>query len=57
MQLDLEGEYGERAYAVLCALVTPRPIAWVTTIDASGVETASSSPRAALGSQKDHPFR
>jgi hypothetical protein len=37
MELDLEGEHADRAYAVLSALVTPRPIGWVTTIDASGV--------------------
>ena len=41
MELDLEGEHASRAYAVLSALVTPRPIAWVTTIDASGVVNAA----------------
>lgn len=32
MQLDLEGEYKDRAYAILASLVTPRPIALVTTL-------------------------
>ena len=41
MELDLEGEHADRAYAVLSALVTPRPIAWVTTLDASGVVNAA----------------
>ncbi len=41
MELDLEGEHADRAYAVLSSLVTPRPIAWVTTIDASGVVNAA----------------
>jgi len=41
MELDLEGEHAGRAYAVLSALVTPRPIAWVTTIDESGVVNAA----------------
>lgn len=41
MELDLQGEHASRAYAVLSALVTPRPIAWVTTIDASGVVNAA----------------
>lgn len=37
MELDLEGEHAARAYPVLVALVTPRPIAWVTTLDSGGV--------------------
>jgi flavin reductase (DIM6/NTAB) family NADH-FMN oxidoreductase RutF len=41
MELDLEGEHASRAYAVLTALVTPRPIAWVTSIDAHGVVNAA----------------
>jgi len=41
MELDLEGEHAGRAYPVLSALVTPRPIAWVTTIDGSGVVNAA----------------
>ena len=41
MELDLEGKHAARAYAVLVALVTPRPIAWVTTIDSAGVVNAA----------------
>jgi flavin reductase (DIM6/NTAB) family NADH-FMN oxidoreductase RutF len=41
MELDLEREHASRAYSILCALVTPRPIAWVTTIDATGVVNAA----------------
>ncbi len=41
MELDLEGEHASRAYAVLASLVTPRPIAWVTTLSAEGVVNAA----------------
>lgn len=37
MELDLEGEHASRAYALLASLVTPRPIAWVTTLGPDGV--------------------
>jgi len=33
---DFAGRDEDRVYALLSGLVTPRPIAWVTTIDASG---------------------
>jgi flavin reductase (DIM6/NTAB) family NADH-FMN oxidoreductase RutF len=36
MMLDLEGEFADRAYAILVNLVTPRPIALVTTVDPQG---------------------
>lgn len=36
MELDLEHQHAERAYSILASLVTPRPIAWVTTIDSEG---------------------
>lgn len=36
MELDLEGRYADRAYSILANLVTPRPIALVTTIGADG---------------------
>jgi flavin reductase (DIM6/NTAB) family NADH-FMN oxidoreductase RutF len=36
MELDLEGAHAERAYAILSSLVTPRPIAWVTTLSPDG---------------------
>jgi flavin reductase (DIM6/NTAB) family NADH-FMN oxidoreductase RutF len=32
MELDIEGEYADRAYQILASLVTPRPIALVTTL-------------------------
>ncbi len=41
MELDLEGQHADRAYPVLASLVTPRPIAWVTTIDDAGVVNAA----------------
>jgi flavin reductase (DIM6/NTAB) family NADH-FMN oxidoreductase RutF len=41
MELDLEGKHAHRAYSFLTALVTPRPIAWVTSIDADGVVNAA----------------
>lgn len=37
MELDLEGQPAERAYPLLASLVTPRPIAWVTTLGPDGV--------------------
>jgi flavin reductase (DIM6/NTAB) family NADH-FMN oxidoreductase RutF len=36
MELDLEGNYADRAYQILASLVTPRPIAFVTTISPEG---------------------
>ena len=33
MELDLENDYKDRAYQLLASLVTPRPIALVTTVD------------------------
>lgn len=41
MELDLEGKYADRAYAVLASLVTPRPIAWVTTLSPDGMVNAA----------------
>jgi flavin reductase (DIM6/NTAB) family NADH-FMN oxidoreductase RutF len=41
MELDLEGIHAERAYPVLASLVVPRPIAWVTTVNADGVINAA----------------
>jgi flavin reductase (DIM6/NTAB) family NADH-FMN oxidoreductase RutF len=41
MELDLEGQYADRAYAVLASLVTPRPIAWVTTLSLEGAVNAA----------------
>ena len=41
MELDLENEHAERAYTVLASLVTPRPIAWVTTLSPHGVVNAA----------------
>ena len=36
MELDLTGEHAERAYFILASLITPRPIAWVTTVSPEG---------------------
>ena len=36
MELDLENKFADRAYSILASLVTPRPIALVTTISADG---------------------
>jgi flavin reductase (DIM6/NTAB) family NADH-FMN oxidoreductase RutF len=41
MELDLEGKHADRAYAILCSLITPRPIAWVTTLGPDGVVNAA----------------
>lgn len=41
MELDFEGRHADRAYPVLASLVTPRPIAWVTTIGPNGVVNAA----------------
>jgi flavin reductase (DIM6/NTAB) family NADH-FMN oxidoreductase RutF len=37
MELDLEGKHAARAYPILASLVTPRPIALVTTLGPEGV--------------------
>src|SRR6202789_3505458 len=36
MELDLEHEFADRAYLLLASLVTPRPIALVTTLSPDG---------------------
>lgn len=41
MELDLVGEHAERAYPLLASLVTPRPIAWVTTLNPDGTVNAA----------------
>lgn len=41
MELDLEGKHADRAYAMLVSLITPRPIAWVTTLDENGAVNAA----------------
>ncbi|WP_278469046.1 flavin reductase family protein [Gimesia maris] len=41
MELDFEAADLDRAYAVLSSLVTPRPIAWVTSLDEAGVVNAA----------------
>jgi len=41
MELDLEGKFADRAYAVIASLVTPRPIAWVTSLSPDGVVNAA----------------
>jgi flavin reductase (DIM6/NTAB) family NADH-FMN oxidoreductase RutF len=41
MELDLEGQWAERAYPILASLVTPRPIAFVTTVSPEGKVNAA----------------
>jgi flavin reductase (DIM6/NTAB) family NADH-FMN oxidoreductase RutF len=41
MELDLAGEHAHRAYAMLASLVTPRPIAWVTSMSPDGLVNAA----------------
>ncbi|HTV41186.1 MAG TPA: flavin reductase family protein [Candidatus Sulfotelmatobacter sp.] len=41
MELDLEGDYAERAYQLLASVVMPRPIAFVTTISPEGKVNAA----------------
>ena len=41
MELDLEKEFAHRAYPLLVSLVTPRPIALVTTISVDGKVNAA----------------
>jgi flavin reductase (DIM6/NTAB) family NADH-FMN oxidoreductase RutF len=41
MELDLEGEHAHRSYALLVSLVTPRPIAWVTSLSPDGQVNAA----------------
>ena len=37
MQIDLEALTARDRYKLLCGVVIPRPIAWVTTISVDGV--------------------
>ncbi|MGJ8645121.1 MAG: flavin reductase family protein [Luteolibacter sp.] len=41
MELDLLGAHSDRAYPVLASIVTPRPIAWVTTLNEDGSVNAA----------------
>jgi flavin reductase (DIM6/NTAB) family NADH-FMN oxidoreductase RutF len=41
MELDLEGQLADRAYPILASLVTPRPIALVTTASPDGKVNAA----------------
>jgi flavin reductase (DIM6/NTAB) family NADH-FMN oxidoreductase RutF len=41
MELDLLGEFAARAYPLLASLVTPRPIALVTTVSPEGAVNAA----------------
>jgi flavin reductase (DIM6/NTAB) family NADH-FMN oxidoreductase RutF len=36
LELNLEGEHADRSYALLVSLITPRPIAWVTSLSLDG---------------------
>ncbi|MGJ8672353.1 flavin reductase family protein [Rubritalea sp.] len=35
-EFDLDGEHREKAYSILAGVITPRPIAWVTTKNEDG---------------------
>lgn len=41
MEFDLAGAHADHAYTILASLVTPRPIAWVTSQGAEGVVNAA----------------
>lgn len=41
MEIDLEGRYSDKAYGILASLVTPRPIAFVTTVSPEGAVNAA----------------
>lgn len=41
MELNLTSDHAHRAYLLLAALVTPRPIAWVTTLNEDGSVNAA----------------
>lgn len=41
IELDLQNEHADRAYPILAGLVTPRPIAWVTTLNEDGTVNAA----------------
>ncbi|MEI9961933.1 MAG: hypothetical protein WDM76_12610 [Limisphaerales bacterium] len=41
MELDIEGKFADRAYQILASLVTPRPIALVTSISPDGKVNAA----------------
>ena len=41
MEFDLTGEHSRYAYKLLAGLVTPRPIAWVTTLNEDGSVNAA----------------
>jgi flavin reductase (DIM6/NTAB) family NADH-FMN oxidoreductase RutF len=41
MELDIENEFADRAYQLLASLVTPRPIAFVTTLSLDGKVNAA----------------
>jgi len=41
MELDLVGQHADRAYPILASLVTPRPIALVTSLGPDGVVNAA----------------
>lgn len=37
MQIDVKGKNGNECYSLLVGLIAPRPIAWVTSLSATGV--------------------
>ncbi|MFC4991624.1 flavin reductase family protein [Rubritalea tangerina] len=38
---DLQGQHQDKAYQILSSLITPRPIAWVTTLNEDGSTNAA----------------
>lgn len=41
IEFDLDGRHADKAYGILTSLVTPRPIALITTVSESGVVNAA----------------
>ncbi|MFT5497971.1 MAG: flavin reductase (DIM6/NTAB) family NADH-FMN oxidoreductase RutF [Kiritimatiellia bacterium] len=41
MQFEIDGKDNDQAYKLLSTLITPRPIAWVTTVNDAGIINAA----------------
>ena len=57
MELDLEGKHKSRAYPLLASLVTPRPLAWVTTLGPSPNWYSRTRDRFEMIRQRSFPHR
>ena len=55
MELDLEGQYAERAYPILASLVTPRPIALLKRLMAASAASGMRHPSSATLPLKPGP--